>query len=65
MACEYICDGCGKRESGSYLKGFGYQPPKGWQIAYADYNRRMDACSRDCIEKIAAKTGKTGIVLPL
>lgn len=64
MAAEAICDGCGKREpmidgeTGTHLKPF-----KWYQRS--DKDGIQLACSRECIDKIAAKTGKTKVVLPL
>lgn len=64
MSCEYICDGCGKRVLSSPGTGVEW-----WPKPYHWYQRRdkdgpQDACSRDCIDKIAEKTGKTGLVAP-
>jgi hypothetical protein len=69
MACEFICDGCGKRQSGVvYPMGdSGWHKPGAWfQRQDADGARDIqDACSRACIERIAEKSGKTGVVLPV
>jgi hypothetical protein len=63
MACEYICDGCGKREPAEF-NGRDYFKPRNW-FARGDKDGRQEACSRACIEKVAAKTGKTDLVLPI
>ena len=63
MACEYICDGCGKR-SPADKRAVGWTKPWGW-FQRSDADGPQDACSRSCIEKIAEKTGKTGLVAPL
>lgn len=66
MACVYICDGCGKKEPGRYLST---NPSASWLKPYSWFQRGdkdgiQDACSRECIEKIAARTGKTKTVIP-
>lgn len=64
MAAEAICDGCGKRapmvatQSGNWIK------PYTW-FERSDKDGIQTACSRECIDKIARKTGKTGAVLPI
>jgi hypothetical protein len=63
MSCEFICDWCGKRQPAELYPG-GWFKPSEW------YQRRGDdgaqvACSRECIDKIAAATGKTSVVLPI
>jgi hypothetical protein len=65
MACEYICDGCGKCEPVIFNGGIGWRKPTIWFQRTDQKDGPQDACSRECIEKIAAKTGKTDIVLPL
>jgi hypothetical protein len=63
MAAESICDGCGKRapmEQGSLGT---WHKPRHW------FERRDDdgiqtACSRECIDKIAEKSGKSKLVAP-
>lgn len=63
MAAKAICDGCGKEapmfvgERGDYFK-----PPSWFQRS--DKDGIQLACSRECIAKIAAKTGKTDLVAP-
>jgi hypothetical protein len=63
MACEYICDGCGKRTMADY-NGRDYFKPPSW-YARSDEEGQQDACCRECIEKVAKKTGKTSLVLPV
>lgn len=64
MAAESICDGCGKRapmvkgELGTWHK------PHSW-FERSDKDGIQTACSRECIEKIAEKSGKTACVLPV
>lgn len=64
MSCEYICDGCGKRAAGFPLIPAGWAKPRDW-FQRGDKDGIQDACSRACIDTIAKKTGKTGVVLPL
>lgn len=64
MACEYICDGCGKR-SRAVCYGHGeWHKPGSW-FQRGDKEGPQDACCRECIQKIADKTGKTSVVLPV
>lgn len=64
MAVEFICDGCGKRQRGSESRdGVAYKPRDWYQRT--DDDGTQTACSRECIEIIAEKTGKTKVVLPL
>lgn len=65
MACKIICDGCGKEvDAVHYPKGAsGWHKPRAW-FQRQDKDGPQDACSRECIEKIAAKTGKTAVVMP-
>lgn len=65
MAVEFICDGCGKRERGmQYENSRDWHKPWNW-FQRSDKNGIQDACSRECVEVIAKKTGKTGVVLPI
>ena len=65
MASEYICDGCGKREKAvDYQNGRGWAKPPLW-FQRGDKDGLQDACSRECIDKIAKKSGKTDVVLPI
>lgn len=63
MACKFICDGCGKEIKVGRFPG-GYFPPHSW-FSRSDDDGGQEACSRECIKKIAAATGKTDIVLPI
>lgn len=63
MACEYICDGCGKRAPAENNR-LGYFKPHGW-YQRGDKDGIQDACSRECIQKIAKKSGKTDLVAPV
>jgi hypothetical protein len=63
MACLFICDGCGKKSKG-YWNGRNYYEPTNW-FSRSDEDGRQDACSRECIEKISEKTGKTKLVAPI
>jgi hypothetical protein len=65
MAAEFICDGCGKRESAVYYPSgtAGWQKPAAWYQRQDD-SGVQDACSRTCVQAIAQKTGKTSVVIP-
>ena len=63
MACEYICDGCGQRASAT-RGGLGWFKPYEW-FQRSDTDGPQDACSRVCIDRIAAKSGKTRVILSL
>ena len=61
---EFVCGGCGKRERGVFAAGRWYKPYFWFERGY-DAGDVQIACSRECIEKIARKTGKTSIVKPI
>lgn len=63
MAAEIICDGCGKREA-AVPAGTHWTKPRHW-FERSDRDGIQTACSRECIKKIAEKTGKTDVVLPI
>lgn len=65
MSCRFICDGCGK-EKGADTSGGGQSwcKPLSW-FQRSDKDGIQDACSRECIDKIAKALGKTGCVLPV
>ena len=62
MGCEFICDGCGKRQSGS-SNGHNWFKPHDW-FERSDKDGIQTACSRECIDKISKKTGKTKVIIP-
>lgn len=64
MAAEVICDGCGKRTIMDFGQDGNWHKPRYW-YERSDKDGIQTACSRECIDKIAEKTGKTGIVLPI
>lgn len=66
MAAEIVCDGCGKRESMVFWKhgDHGWQKPAVW-FQRQDEDGIQDACSRECIDEIAKKSGKTKCILPI
>ena len=64
MACEFICDGCGKRMPASHNARGEWIKPFHW-YQRSDEDGIQDACSRECIDKISKKTGKTSVVLPV
>lgn len=64
MAAESICDGCGKRAPMKAGASGAWYKPRHW-YERSDKDGTQTACSRECIEKIAEKTGKTSVVLPI
>lgn len=64
MACEFICDGCGKRAPGVNNRLGDWFKPRSW-YERVDDDGVQTACSRECVKKIAEKTGKTNVVLPV
>jgi hypothetical protein len=60
--CEFTCQGCGKKEPGYYMNG--WHKPHLW-FERSDGDGAQTACSRECIDVIAKKSGKTGLVLPI
>ena len=63
MACEYVCDGCKKKEPAEVVKCSYFKPEKWFQRS--DLDGIQDACSRECIEIISKETGKTNVVLSI
>ena len=64
MAVEFICDGCGKREPAETGRSGLVYKPRDW-YSRQDDDGQQHACSRECVQKIAEKSGKTGVVLPV
>lgn len=63
MAAESICDGCGKRAPMEAWNQ-NWHKPGSW-FERGDEDGIQTACCRECIVKIAEKTGKTSVVLPV
>lgn len=63
MAAESICDGCGKRAPMENWHGT-WHKPHSW-FERSDKDGCQTACSRECIDVIAKKTGKSPVVLPI
>lgn len=65
MACEFVCDGCGKRvpATRNYL-GDPVKPPSWYAKRDAD-GTVYEVCSRECIDRVVRRTGTSGAVLPL
>lgn len=63
MSVEYICDGCGLRAKAITYDMRDWFKPRDW-FQRSDKDGIQDACSRECIEKISVKTGKTRAVSP-
>lgn len=64
VSVKFVCDGCGKEAAGSFNRLGSSFKPDSWFSRSDDDGTQM-ACSRECIDKIAAATGKTGVVLPI
>lgn len=64
MAAESICDGCGKRGPMIAGRDHNWHKPASW-FERSDDDGIQTACSRECVRKIAEKSGKTGCVLPI
>ena len=63
MAAEIICDGCGRREP-MHNNGRDWFKPRDW-YERGDEDGLQTACSRDCLKRVAERTGKTAVVLPI
>jgi len=63
MACKYVCDACGK-ECYANHNGRSWFKPYTW-FQRSDDDGPQDACSRECIQIIASKSGKTSVVVPI
>jgi hypothetical protein len=60
----FVCDGCGTQQDGHFGGFLEAHKPPGW-FARRDEDGVQVACSRTCIDAIAAKSGKTSVVLPI
>ena len=63
MGAEWICDGCGKRAPGITGRLGTWHKPASW-YQRSDGDGIQTACCRECIDKIAAASEKTSVVLP-
>lgn len=66
MAAEWICDGCGKRAPGVFYPANprSFHKPDEW-FERGDEDGIQSACSRECIDLIAERSGKTRVILPI
>jgi hypothetical protein len=64
MAAEMICDGCGKRAAMTANRHGDWFKPAGW-LQRTDDDGTQVACSRQCVDKVAETSGKTGCIIPL
>lgn len=60
MACEYICDRCGKRKPAIH-DGRDWLKPSNW-YQRIDKDGLQDVCSRECVDIIVKNAGKTGVI---
>lgn len=63
MACKFTCDGCGAEAPGEHHHGQWFKPHSWFERS--DEDGPQTVCTRECIGKVAAKTGKTSVVLPI
>ena len=66
VGCIYVCGGCGRKERAGWWKqniNRGFVKPADW-YERADESGIQIACSRRCIDTIAARTGKPASVFP-
>ena len=61
---EFTCDGCGKKATVFATRNGLWFKPRDW-FERTDEDGTQTACSRECIDIIAAKTGKTRVILPV
>jgi hypothetical protein len=64
MPAEMICDGCGKRAPMWANRQGDWFKPRSW-FQRTDDDGTQVACSHECIDKVAKKTGKTDVVIPV
>lgn len=64
--CWFVCQGCGKRAPGEFFAhgDLNWHKPRLW-FERGDEDGAQTACSRECNDVVAAKTGKTGVILPI
>lgn len=65
MSATIKCDGCGKEVPMVWTRSGapGWHKPRQW-YQRQDEDGIQDACCRECIDKIAQESGKTGCVMP-
>ena len=65
MSCKYVCDGCGKESPAARYENntTRWFKPHEW-FQRGDKDGIQDACSRECVEKVSVKTGKSSLVSP-
>jgi len=63
MAVKFVCDACGKEQPGEFNRQGNAFKPAHW-FQRSDDDGTQVVCSRECIDKLAAITGKTRVVLP-
>ena len=67
MAAKFICDGCGKEEQAIFYSANpnGWHKPEDWFQRSDKESGPQDCCSRECIQIVAKRTGKTALVSPV
>lgn len=63
----FICDGCGLQADGTFGPMCEAYKPRDWyaRLDAAGDRKVQIACSRRCIDIVAAKSGKTNLVLSI
>jgi hypothetical protein len=64
MSVKFICDGCGKEEPADHSIIGDAIKPRLW-FQRRDEDGAQHACSRECVDRAAAKSGKTDVILPI
>jgi len=64
VACEFTCDECGRKSPAEFNSKGEWLKPRLW-FQRSDDDGIQVACCRECIDKIAEKTGKTKMILPI
>ena len=64
MGVIFICDGCSKQAVGRDTVLNGFRKPDEW-YQRSDKDGTQVACSRLCVARIAEKSGKTSVILPI
>jgi hypothetical protein len=64
MSAKSVCDGCGKEAPMVAGADGNWYKPSSW-YERSDKDGIQTACCRECINKIAEKSGKTSTILPV
>lgn len=64
MSAKFFCDGCGKEGAAEINRMGDTFKPRHW-FQRTDEEGTQHACSRECVDKVAANSGKTRVILPI